>query len=305
MDLFAAVAQRIENSPPEVRPVVLTPFEAQRQADDFEIEEHEIEAPSAKHFPSIPTQSADQIEQPQSQNLEVVPQAERASATGIESLSTQAIHSLEQGIPIAESQPQALRQSSETTNPNQEAKIQTPHIPESQVPLERLVEVKKLPENPEPKKTKAEPQEVVEMAKTTLSPLINNQFVTEIAATSVEHKDISIQNIEIGGDSITNQSSTTINQEGLRIVIPARPIEVALHSTVNNTQLISEAASQPFSSDAPSERDPAPSSVIDIRIGRIEVNALKSQSPGKRVTTSAPTNNRRSLDDILQKRGRT
>lgn len=305
MDLFAAVAQRIENSPPEVRPVVLTPFEAQRQAEDFEIEEREIEAPPAKHLPSTANQSAEQIEQPQSQKLEVVPQAERAPTSGIESLNTQAISSVEQESSKGQSQPQVLTQTSETTNSYQEANVQTPHISESQVPLERLIEVKNSSESPELQTTKAEPQEATEPTKTSLSPLVNNQFVTEIEATSVEHKDISIQNIEIGGDSITNQSSTTINQEGPRIVIPVRPIEVALHSTVNNTQLISEAASQPFSSDAASEREPAPSSVIDIRIGRIEVNALKSQSPGKRVATSAPTNNRLSLEDILQKRGRT
>ena len=303
MDLFTAVAERMQEASPEIRPVVATPYEVADQGDGFEIESRETEAPAVRR------QSMEPVEAPYSQNetSETVEQSQRIDSRETVSPTENAPPALSVPILTSPLEPEMMLPAEKPAV--QDSQISpTPEfkIPESQEPIERVIHVHEERASESPLTNVREPLAPnLEVAKESQTTVVQNELVSNIQSTTVKNQSFSVRHVQIDASTVANESITTIHQEAPHIVIPANPIEVAIHSPVHNTQIVQEIGKAGQSEPAPDSRVNESKTVVDIRIGRIEVNAIKGPPAGRRPVATNQPNSRLSLDDVLKKRGRS
>lgn len=304
MDLFTSVAERMKESSPVIRPLILSPFETIRPGVGFEVESLEIEARApneavVRHVPpdaTRPPNTSEPEESPSTVERTSRPPEKEAQPAPLKPRVARSI----ENIPLVESQ------RLDPQEPSKPAPAELV-IPDAPAPIERLVYVHEGPgsvvaaTNDGDHESPDEP--TVPPART--PPTIQNEFVTQLSSITVENQNLWSRQFEIDASTSITYAPLTVNNEAPSIVVPSNPIEVAIYPTATNSQIIHETSPQ-TSNGARMEADrPEQATVVDIRIGRIEVHSAKDIPSGRRITGPRPPNTRLSLDDLLKKRGRS
>jgi hypothetical protein len=304
MDLFEAIALSFDDKPAEIRPAILSPYEVGQQPQDIAEVVSEISAE--------PDQKVEKQTSEPTHSIEVKKVPETASE----------LNPKEQ-IQI-EKEPVELPTHREISEPtsrldkprltmkikSDEVQLETQpsskiEVPTSKQPIENTI----LPspstlQDESPTKTVRYKKEdgATEIVQT--NQVISNTFLSENHTTYIENlTDITnSQTNQFFESRIENVSPLVHSEPKIEVVYP--PIEVAV-SALNQFQTVNSEIDQP-----PRRNDVAKESgqenskkIVEINIGRIEINAPKSATPTRRITPTRTSPNRLSLDEILKKRG--
>lgn len=304
MDLFEAIALSFDDKPAEIRPAILSPYEVGQQPQNIAEDVSEISSESDRKIEKPTSEPARSIE------VKKVPEtASEVKPKGLIQIEPNPVE-LPTNRKIGEPTSRQDEPRLTTKSKGDEVQLETPiaskiEVPTSKQPIENatLPSLSTLREE-SPTKTVRYTKEdgATEVGQT--NQVVSNTFLSENHTTNVENlTDITNSQTNQFFESKTENVSSLVHSEPkIEVVYP--PIEVAVSASSQFQIVNSEIDQSPRRNDVAKESGQENSKkIVEINIGRIEINAPKSATPTRRITPTRTSPNRLSLDEILKKRG--